>query len=125
MKKLVKGSKAAKEFMAKIRAKRKTKKAPKKAATKKASAKKAAPKKVAPKKKLITLSGIKDDNLELLKDRLKFNVSVNEFLQDLNNQIKNKTLNKEQISAIKNHIKFAKKQILENKKMISIYKKLI
>jgi len=37
MKKLIKGSKAAKDFMAKIRAKRKSKTAPKKAAVKKIS----------------------------------------------------------------------------------------
>jgi len=46
MKKLVKGSKAAKDFMAKIRAKRKSKTAPKKAAVKKAAVKKAAAKKI-------------------------------------------------------------------------------
>lgn len=74
--------------------------------------------------KINVLSGIKE-NLEFLKDRTKFNDDLNKFLHDLKNQLKNKYLTLEQKNAIKKHIKHAKKQQIDNRKIINLLKKTI
>jgi len=65
------------------------------------------------------------ENLEAIKDRTKFNEDLNKFLHDLKNQLKNKYLTLEQKNAIKKHIKHAKKQQVDNKKIINLLKKTI
>jgi len=161
--KLKKGSKEAREFMAKIRAKKKgTKKAVKKlsgvktkpvkvgtklytklVAQKKhfddilkselSGTKKKAVKKIAGEKHTdikshnykISISGINKENLENLKERLKFDETVTMFLDDLRNQLKNKYLTIAQKNAIKKHIITSKKQLINNKKQISLIKQSI
>jgi hypothetical protein len=84
MKKLIKGSKAAKDFMAKIRAKRKTKTAPKKAAPKKnlGANKYPKPKLFKPTKKQTEMAAKKPvyESLNLkttkINDKLNFNEKV-------------------------------------------------
>jgi hypothetical protein len=132
MKKLVKGSKAAKDFMAKIRAKRKSKTAPKKAAPKKAAPKKAAAKKAAPKKaaaknyklgsvnKFVYSSGKAIDEIKYRLDRINKMQNDIEFLNDLL-----KKANPIGKRAIRADITFLKKMIKDFKLQNNKLKKLI
>ena len=124
--KLKKGSLEAKKFMAKIRAK--------KSKPKKVSGIKKTLRKKTPTKKHtdifshnynITISGINKDNFESLKERLQFNNVLSKFLFDLKLQLKNKSLTNEQKNKIRQHINTARNQIKNNKKMITLLKKLI
>lgn len=125
--KLKKGSLEAKKFMAKIRAK---KGKPKKVS----GVKKISKVKKTPIKKHtdinshnynITISGINKNNFESLKERLQFNNVLSKFLFDLKLQLKNKSLTNEQKNKIRQHINTARNQIKNNKKQITLLKKII
>lgn len=151
-KRLIKGSKEAKLFMAKIRAK----KGPAKKAAKKigsvAESKKLKKELKAKKVRLVhgyetvkrkrklsgihkdtkshnvkisVMSGLNKDNLEAIKDRTKFDETLYMFLDDLKFQLKNKYLSSQQKNDIKKHIVKAKKQQADNRKILNLLKKSI
>jgi len=124
MKKLVKGSKAAKDFMAKIRAKRKTKTAPKKAAVKKAAHKKTASKKITNTIGSVnTFSYASGKAIDEIKYRYERINKLENDIEFLTNLIK--TANPIAKKAIKADIIFAKKMIKNFKLQITQLKKLI
>ena len=129
--KLKKGSKEAKEFMSKIRARKKQKNLPDRKHKKINLEIKPIQKINAVKEKsefsvtkyLLDIS-VKA-NIEALKDRKIFEDNLTIFINNLKFQLKNKTLTKEQILSIKKHIITAKKQYIANMTIINILKKLI
>jgi hypothetical protein len=75
--------------------------------------------------KINVLSGLNNDNLIALKERTKFDETLYMFIDDLKFQLKNKYLNTAQKNAIKKHIKTAKKQQADNRKILNLLKKSI
>lgn len=75
--------------------------------------------------KLSIYSGLNDNNLMSLKERIKDDEIYYMFIDDLKFQLKNKYISTQQKNAIKKQILLAKKQQFANRKIINILKKLV